>query len=343
MDLRRQPIVAIGDNGQIAITDGATFVGVADASGRVQRVGRAGSGPGEIQQTSALGWVGDTLWVIDSRLRRITWFHAGRLHHTVSFVGGRRSGQLLDLPMALTPLGAVAPSMGDGQAATLYKPRRWSLFLASPDGAQVRDSLFDMVDPAGALTVKRGNGTMVLRQPYSLRTLVGWSGNGTWLVRADRASQSEGPLGGTQPHISLRDARGRIVYDVPLPIAARTLPPAEVARLVDSAVATLNRNPRLPPTTTAEYRRALAVPPRVPAVSQLVVRNDGSVLLRPWPAPDGQADHLVIAADGRVRNTLRLPPGVHILAADTNRIIATRENDDGDVDIVVFDLTQRQR
>jgi hypothetical protein len=82
----------------------------------------------------------------------------------------------------------------------------------------------------------------------------------------------------------MRDARGRTVYDVPLPAIARLLPTTEVAQLVGSALATLNRNPRLPPTTATEYRRALAVPARVPAVSQLVVRNDGSVLLRPWLA-----------------------------------------------------------
>lgn len=343
LDLRRQPIIAISDNGQMAIADGATFLGVVEANGRVQRLGRAGSGPGEVQQASSVGWVGDTLWVIDSRLRRITWFHAGQLHRTVSFVGGRRGGQLLDLPLALTPQGAVVPSMGDGQAATLYKPRRWSLFLASPDGAQVRDSLFDLMDPDGALTVKRGNGTIVLRQPYSLRTLVGWSGNGAWLVRADRGRPLEGPLGGTPPRLSLHDARGRIVYDVPLPIAARPLPPTEVARLVDTAVATLNRNPRLPPTTSAEYRRALAVPARVPAVSQLVVLNDGSVLLRPWPGPTGEADYFLIAPDGRVRSTVELPSGVRVLAADARRIIATRENEEGEVDIVAFELTQRQR
>jgi hypothetical protein len=137
MDLRRQPIVAISNSGQVAVADGATFVGVIDGSGRVQRVGRAGSGPGEVQQASAVGWMGDTLWVIDSRLRRITWFHAGRLHRTASFVGGRRGAQLLDLPMALPLHGAVVPSMGDGQAATVYKARCWSLFLASPGGAQV--------------------------------------------------------------------------------------------------------------------------------------------------------------------------------------------------------------
>jgi hypothetical protein len=281
MDLRRQPIVAISGSGRVAMTDGATFVGVVDGGGRLQRFGRAGNGPGEMQQVTGIGWLGDTLYIIDGRLRRISWIHAGQLHRTAPYIGGRRGSQPLDLPMALSSHGALVPGVGDGRADALYKPRRWALFLASSDGAQVRDSLFEVVDPTGALTVARGGGMVVLRQPYSMRTLVAWSGNGAWFARADRGSADHVSLGGVSARLALRDARGRVVYDLPIPTSARSLPSAEVAALVDSAVAALNRNPRLPPISAAEYRRALAVPSRVPAVMQMIVVNDGTVLVRP--------------------------------------------------------------
>jgi hypothetical protein len=336
MDLRRQPVVAISSSGQVALADGAAFVGVIDGSRQVQRIGRAGSGPGELQGASSLGWLGDTLWVIDGRLRRISWFHAGRLIRAMPYIGGRWGSQLLDLPMALSPQGALVPGMGDGAAETLYKPRRWSVFLASLDGTKVRDSLFDVVDPSGPLTLARGNGMIVLRQPYSMRTLVGWSGTGAWLVRADRMSTDNALLGGASPRLTLRDASGRAIYDVPLPITTRSLPSNEVTQLVDSAVLSLNRNPRLPPVTVAEYRRALMVPARTPALSHLVVLNDGTVLLRRWPSPDGRTDYVVVSPDGRVRTTLQLPSTQRVLAGDARRIIATRENEDGEVDIIEY-------
>lgn len=109
-----------------------------------------------------------------------------------------------------------------------------------------------------------------------------------------------------------------------------------MAQHVDSAVATLNENPRIPRTTPDEYRRALFLPPRVPALTHLVVRDDGMVLVRPWPAPSGQADYMLFDSKGQLRNSLRLPPGARILAADDQRVIATLENGDGDVDIVAF-------
>lgn len=38
------------------------------------RVGRRGSGPGEFQGTHDFGLIGDTIWVVDQNLRRITFF-----------------------------------------------------------------------------------------------------------------------------------------------------------------------------------------------------------------------------------------------------------------------------
>jgi hypothetical protein len=45
---------------------------------------------------------------------------------------------------------------------------------------------------------------------------------------------------------------------------------------------------------------------------------------------------MLFDSKGQLRNSLRLPPGARILAADDQRVIATLENGDGDVDIVAF-------
>ena len=51
--------------------DGGVFAFSPDAR-TPRRVGGKGSGPGEFIGASALGWLGDTLWVSDSRNNRIT-------------------------------------------------------------------------------------------------------------------------------------------------------------------------------------------------------------------------------------------------------------------------------
>jgi hypothetical protein len=48
------------------------------------------------------------------------------------------------------------------------------------------------------------------------------------------------------------------------------------------------------------------------------------VLVRPWPAHNGQADYMLFDSTGQLRKSLRLPAGARILAADDQRVIATR-------------------
>ncbi|HUG38861.1 MAG TPA: hypothetical protein VMM12_00160, partial [Longimicrobiales bacterium] len=58
---------------------------VHDARGaRVATIGGAGEGPGEFRTVDGIGLVGDTLWALDRRLYRITYFSpAGELLRSV--------------------------------------------------------------------------------------------------------------------------------------------------------------------------------------------------------------------------------------------------------------------
>jgi len=44
---------------------------------RLAPLGRAGSGPGEFNRPTSLGWTDEGLWVLDGGANRITWFEAG--------------------------------------------------------------------------------------------------------------------------------------------------------------------------------------------------------------------------------------------------------------------------
>lgn len=49
------------------------------------QLGGRGQGPGEFLAPAALGWRGDTLWVMDAAQRRLSWFHRGRHVRTHRF------------------------------------------------------------------------------------------------------------------------------------------------------------------------------------------------------------------------------------------------------------------
>ena len=80
----------------------------------VRRVGRDGEGPGEFRMPATMGWLGDTLWVADPRLARITLFtRAGEVRGTLRILYDPRSPHhAASLPQALLAdgWGVVEPT-----------------------------------------------------------------------------------------------------------------------------------------------------------------------------------------------------------------------------------------
>jgi len=75
-------------------------------------LGRAGSGPGEFNRPTSLGWDGEGLWVLDGGANRITWFEAGG-----SDASGRVIRSVVGEPVVLRADEAtfrLGPPLGDG-------------------------------------------------------------------------------------------------------------------------------------------------------------------------------------------------------------------------------------
>ncbi|MEX0891143.1 MAG: 6-bladed beta-propeller [Gemmatimonadota bacterium] len=70
--------VGVTADGTIYVLDaGSADIRVFDAAGRtVRRVGGSGGGPGEFRRPSGMLLSGDTLFVVDDELRRLTWLNA---------------------------------------------------------------------------------------------------------------------------------------------------------------------------------------------------------------------------------------------------------------------------
>jgi hypothetical protein len=84
-------------------------IAVYSATGaRLNRFGRAGSGPGEFQNLDArrLGWVGDTLWVYDGSQRRLSWFAL--------------NGEFLRAQPVAPPTGLLADSLSNAYPIAVF-------------------------------------------------------------------------------------------------------------------------------------------------------------------------------------------------------------------------------
>src|SRR5689334_19461011 len=66
---RGQIVVPLFEDRQLRIYD--------STGARRARLGRSGAGPGEFGDFSSLGWKGDTMWVADGSLRRISYYSPG--------------------------------------------------------------------------------------------------------------------------------------------------------------------------------------------------------------------------------------------------------------------------
>lgn len=162
-------------------------------------IGRAGEGPGEFQATSKVGLLGDTLWVVDSRLGRVSLFDSAG-----AFLTSWPSGPALEYPAGhwgATPLamlgsgsvllgtqvggqgeaiGIVAARFGASDTRVLAEleagDRWWSITM--PGRGESRSSLvqplaaFDLMKPwSGGLVVVRRPVPLV---PHEARYYVVW-------------------------------------------------------------------------------------------------------------------------------------------------------------------------
>jgi hypothetical protein len=141
-----------------------------DARGRfVRTVGRVGAGPGEYESLSGAGFLKDTLWISDSRLRRVTLFASdGKVIKTVpqspqAVPPGRgmtaSAVTLLSGDRALGSVSTVSSMIASGEVTHRH------MLIMTRDG-RILDTLG--LTPVGnsQLAIRYGTGGMFTAQPY---------------------------------------------------------------------------------------------------------------------------------------------------------------------------------
>jgi len=326
---------------QVVASDSEVFVLPAEtpeirvfgADGRHRRtIGRRGAGPGEFDAVTAVGLFGDTLWTLDSNLRRVTQFTiAGELLTTARLEVltpdvGRHGRFYFFYPMAQLRDGSLVGFGGTtGRAIAAGEVSAVPLLRLPP-----RTSTADTIGwvPIGNehLILRSTRGTKYRAQPFADAPLTAYAPSTGRVFVVERYSARA--AGDAAVRVTALGMQGDTVWSTLLPYRARPLE----TRLVDSVRAHLTRvlAPRFP---AREIDRRLFVPSFRSPVTEVLAGVDGSVWVG-WDSPDRVTRFTVLAADGRAALAGDGPAGTRWLWAD-RRVAWGQVLDDDEVPTLV--------
>lgn len=337
----------VGSDGRIfTVHPEENRIRIHDVEGRPAGfIGGPGEGPGEFRSVGMMGWVGDSLWVLDFGNYRFSYFDLdGRLLRSRT------------VPIDLGGPGASSPPRPEGLLpdGTLFgSPPAWSrevakgtiterVVLRLDERSMPLDTLFRqplsnttwaIEDPKST----RGFGSYGA-QPFSDTEMVRLGPSGSDLVRVERTV----PV--TPEEASFRVSRVSLAGDTLFSREIRYTPEPIAPTLVDSLVRMrgksmeriATRMPGAPTPARAEElaREALYLPAFHPPVSELLVGRDGSIWLQREVVDGDTANWLVLSANGGVAGTVSAPRRLRIMAAEERRIWGM-ETDELDVPYIV--------
>jgi hypothetical protein len=298
------------------------------ADGAVKRYGRSGRGPGEFVAMAGM-WAGrgDTVWVYDMDLSRVTPFTPeGGFGSPVQVPAGDVRGlvTLRDRFVDGTYLGVVVRGHGGPQQRTGPRTDSMTVVRVTPgaDPARLARILFtnSYVDASGG----------VISVPFaSWGVAAGWSG-GYWLGETSRYE------------LRRHDPRGRLEM-----VIRRQVSPARVTSAdVDRELGRWTEDGRM---DAAAARRALAevpIPRSFPVFSRVVAAADGGVWVQDHPGGDEAAAAPVwtaFGADGRIAARVVLPRGAKLVEASAGHLVAIVTDEDGVEGVTVFRIAPAGR
>lgn len=295
--------VAEGPGGRLAWSDGrsAEFL-LRDAKGKVRTIGRQGSGPGDFNRVSKLGWFGDTVWATDGSLPRVTFFtDTGRLIRVATGMPQvawlpRPDGRLVGV--AWIPLGGPTwpPTVVVAQRAGALSRDTLRVFTTSPVE-------HFQLPPTGASNP----------QPFSFREVAASAPDGSRFCSARPE--------GDDTRIDCIDDRGRSVLDKVVTLRPRALTDA----VYDSTITVYARAGR----TESAMRDLIKRPRNLPALVDLQLDASGSMWLRRSHVYEPVAHWTRLRADGSIRDDVVIPRDYRLIEPDGDSFWASRADDDG--------------
>jgi hypothetical protein len=268
--------------------------------------GRPGEGPGEFTLPTAIGLVGDTLWVRDAGMQRISWFDrdGALVHETPGMtlpvetdVPGMALSVVIGDPLPGGLVGSTQTRVMGGGAAD--RPYRVPVVRFDRQGAIVDTVRWDTIDPGPVVRVGgralhppalRPRSPVVVQRPSGERVEVHWSDGGRILEVLSLA-----PSGDTT-------ARTTLGYE-PIPV------PAHVR---DSLLVPSEGMGSFFGVSDAAFEAAMAsgleLPDHRPPLRSMHVGADGSVWIELEGPPAEWTTWVMLGPDLSPRGRIDLPP-----------------------------------
>jgi hypothetical protein len=296
-------------------------------------VGGPGDGPAEFRSLSKMGRLLDTIWVVDSRAGRISFFDSsGRLVRDTR------------LPLSARPrpeLAATKPSFGFVGPIAAYKDGSFlaALALRMPP-AEGNQMDYAHIDGEGIILhmvatststrgffVKTSGGSAGGMLPFQHRTFVSVSAGGTYLAVV--TPQMVGEQGAIA--VNVLSVTGDTLFARSVPMSAVKIPPDSLEQ------ATRRGSLSFSPSLRDEYfeqaeKRSLGV---FPFVEGAVVTDEGRVWLR-LRREGGGRPHLLLDASGDTLGTIKLPTTVRVIGAFGDSLIGADVDEFGVESLVLY-------
>lgn len=285
-------------------------VRVFDGAGEyVRSIGRLGEGPGEFSRPDGIGFVGDTLWVLDSRAERVHFFLDGDFVRALPLPSVRdlrpdRFSRILGVIAG--PKLLISPdAMTYSHPPVLEEP---GLLLSYMEGSF--DTLATInVDYVGGFAIRRSGveieAVRPFPQPFSPATKVAISPGGRSVVLAGGPTDP-----GSSDSIFLVEvsAQGDTLLDLRQAFQPQEIP----ASSIDSIVAEIAGDR----FSDSEVRSATYLPRYYPPVTELIVGEDGTAWLARESLPDRPQRWEVFSSEGTRLAEIATPPGFEALWTD---------------------------
>lgn len=309
-------IVPRPDGSFYVVDSGEKSIRLFGPDGRLLKsIGREGAGPGEFRVLSAAGTRADTLWAMDSRLRRVSFFSPEG-----NFL---RSNSIPALPSSRSIFQAIVEDACIIQLMTFVTVSGTN---HGSDNAVVRLGLTGSVDTIASLRfgvgdwLHRGEGptpfAVMLPNPFNDGSLFDADSKGQHFTIVHRVVRSNQP---SQFEVVRIDATGSTLWR-----RAFAYTPMHMSAAVKDSVA---RARGIGPTAR--------FPNHMPPVSRVLTGEDGTVWLRREELrPDRMSEWNVLDATGRLIGRFETRRPVHLLAASAHSVYAA-VLDEMDVPLVI--------
>ncbi len=285
----------------------------------IRRFGGAGQGPGEFWSPAYVGLLRGLIWVTDENQRRVTYFtREGEPVRTTSL---RLSTEMHPqrLSMARGPLGMkhyVAPVSMSAMAIPDWHEDRLPIVKIDEAGRVVDTLAFSRLSTNTVFVARHPDRPWsghVAPQPFATNT--------HWAILPDCTGILVVDVRQDDPAIVLVEIseRGDTVWSRTHPFSPVSIPSRQLEAVRTDYTEKVLNAPGTGATTVEAARRmvdhALYVPPFLPAVTDLVVAENGDVLLRREPPRDGDPQRWTLFSNGEAVADLAIPNGVFVRAA----------------------------